>query len=670
MSEHANGACALSTEAQGAATLVESKAERTEREREQRAAQAESDAELVATLSQGDIKLWTSLANAQGWGPTRARAALAVLRLRAAEAAKVAEAEARAAAAAQAEQEAERRAARVVQIVPGPSQAQLDAERAEADEQEAETVRLTELGNSLRLVKRFGHKLRFCRALGGWHVWDGKRWRVDTTGAVIRCAKLVVRQFWTEAAKLKDSDARDAMRSHARRSEKAAALSAMVKLAETGDGIAIEADAFDADPWTLNCSSGLLDLRTMKLRPHDPAALCKKLAPVAFKAGARAPLFEQTIAEILPDEEVRAFVQRFFGYALTGVIRERILALFIGRGRNGKSLLVKLIVRIMGDYATYAAPQLLMMKEHGERHPTELADLHGIRFAAMSEVKEGQSFDVETMKRLTGDEPVKARFMNRDFFTFAATWKLALASNHHPKVKDRTDSSWDRLREVPFTVRIADDKEDKNLYEKLERELPGVLNWCLAGCAAWQNTGLGTAAAISAATVAYRDGENPVAPFLTECVVFGERGAQVARKELYTAYEAWARAEGERFPAGTKLFAEAVRERGAEDDKSHGIRRWKGARLKTDKELETARRASGASRTEQPNSSAGAGGGTDYRPFSQTPPHEANVGNSCPLVPQASEAGVEEADEERAAIMAEASFQSDLERYAGRYQGD
>lgn len=496
---------------------------------------------------------------------------------------------------------------------------------------EAEKVRLTELGNSLRLVQRDGHQLRFCRALGGWHVWDGKRWRIDTVGVVPRRAKAVVRRFWTEAAKSKDVEERAAMLAHARRSEKANALASMVKLAETGDGIAIDSNAFDADPWVLNCANGLLDLRTMKLRKHDPKALCKKLAPVSFMPGETAPLFERTIAEILPDAEVRALVQRFFGYSLTGVIRERVLVLLIGKGRNGKSLLVKLIVHLMGDYATYAAPGLLMVKEHGDRHPTELADLCGIRFAAMSEVKEGQTFDVETMKRLTGDEPVKARYMGRDFFTFDATWKLALAANHRPKVKDRSESSWDRLREVPFVVRIADDKEDKQLFEKLRAELPGILNWCLAGCAAWQQTGLGTAGAITAATAEYRAGQDPVSAFFTECVAFEAR-ARIARKELYAAYEAWARGEGERFPVGTKTFAEAVRDKGAEDSAMHGIRCWVGVRLKDENERKTSTAARGTPITEQPISRPGADGCTASQSFIQIPPHVGIDRESCTQV--------------------------------------
>ncbi len=458
--------------------------------------------------------------------------------------------------------------------------------RGSVDPKGDDCARLTELGNSQRLLSRFGGRLRFCRKLGGWFVWDGARWRLDTTGQVVRFAKQVVRQLWRDAAACDEQGVRDAMLSHARRSEKAAAVRAMVTLAESGEFVAVDADAFDANLWILNCRNGIVDLRTGELLAHKPESMCRKIAPVAFDDGADAPLWTKFLGEILPDAEVLAFLQRFAGYVLSGVIRERVLVVLIGAGRNGKSLLIKLLAHLLGDYATYAAPAVLMAKD-GQRHPTELADLCGIRFAAMSEVREGQAFDVETMKRLTGNEPIKARFMNEDFFQFEATFKLAMAANHRPRVPDSTDSAWDRLREVPFTVRIKDADEDKELYEKLCGELPGILNWCLWGCAAWQQNGLGRAAAVDAATDAYRASEDPATEFFDEAVVFEPR-AMVTRKALREAYEGWAKEVGERHPLDAKKFSDAVRKRGGVDKRTGGLNHWSGTRLRTARDENTS----------------------------------------------------------------------------------
>jgi len=442
-----------------------------------------------------------------------------------------------------------------------------------------EVPHLTELGNSERLARRFGAKLRHCAARGGWYVWDGTRWRPDTTGEVVRMAKLVVRGLWAEAAECDDPSGRDALLAHARRSEKASAIAAMVKLTESADSIATESSAFDRDPWLLNVENGVLDLRDGRLRPHAPDLMCTKVTPVRFDPKALAPRWTQFLDEILPDVEVRQFVQRFAGYVLTGVVRERVLVIFIGGGRNGKSVFVKALVRLLGDYATYAAPDVLMSSDH-HRHPTELADLCGVRFAAMSETKKDRAFDEETLKRLTGAEPIKARFMGRDFFQFEMQAKLLMACNHRPRVRDTTDSIWDRIREVPFTERIDEAREDKQLFEKLEAEQAGILNWALAGCLAWQRDGLGAPAAVRAATDAYREAEDPLTGFFSDCVVF-EKGARVTRADLRRAYEAWADEQGEKWKVSPKDLAHVMRERGAEESKAGGLRLWFGARLLT-----------------------------------------------------------------------------------------
>ncbi len=446
---------------------------------------------------------------------------------------------------------------------------------------DSEPVRYTELGNSVRLAEQFKDWIRFCRALG-WLVWDGRRWKQDTTGAIVRYAKLVVRELWAEAAACSDADRREALLDHARKSEKAAAIAAMIKLAESAEGIAVEISAFDADPWILNCRNGILDLRTFSRRPHDPGAMCTKLAPVDYDPNARAPRFVQFMREVLPDATVQTFVQRFAGYGLTGVIRERVLVLFVGKGRNGKSVLIRILVRMLGDYAMYAAPDLLMDDERASRHPTELADLCGVRFAAMSETKKHRRFDEERLKRLTGNEPIKARFMYRDLFQFEMQAKLGLACNHRPRVVDRTDSIWDRLREVPFSVRIADDKEDRGLFEKLSDELPGILAWAVEGCRQWQQSGLGTADAVEKATQAYRDASDPFAPFFADEVVFGKTTDPtftVTRKALRAAYLAWLE-HNDGKPSSSQELTEAMVAKGCEEGKRAGERFWRGARLR------------------------------------------------------------------------------------------
>lgn len=521
-----------------------------------------------------------------------------------------------------------------------------ETEKSEPAPKSETSFRCTELGNSLRLVQRFGDQIRHCTGRG-WYVWTGKAWKADTTGAIVRKAKLVVADLWREAAACEDESRRNALRDHAKKSEKASAIAAMIKLSESADGVAIETSAFDADPWVLNCRNGILDLRTRTLRPHDPAAMCTKIAAVDFDPGARCSVWERFVAEVLPDADVRGFLQRWAGYQLTGVTRERAMLLLIGRGRNGKSVLVRVLVSLMGDYAQYSAPDVLMeQSKAGPRHPTELADLCGVRFAALSETKKGRRFDEETLKRLTGDEPVKARFMGRDFFQFDMQAKLVMAANHRPRVVDATDSIWDRLKEIPFTVRVDREREDKRLFEKLRAELPGVLRWAVEGCADWQRAGLGEPSAVTNATAAYRSSEDPFLAFFLERVVFGstdDRSCFVSRKDLREAYAAWCESS-ERRPGSASDLLEAMLAKGCEEAKVKGERFWRGARLRTihdgaHDDRKTAGAAppeNGGRRPEKTGQGArGAEGAPDPGSSLHTNPHEDLMGFAAPRAPRA-----------------------------------
>ncbi|OQZ05630.1 MAG: hypothetical protein B6D36_09155 [Planctomycetes bacterium UTPLA1] len=144
---------------------------------------------------------------------------------------------------------------------------------------------------------------------------------------------------------------------------------------------------------------------------------------------------------------------------------------------------------MLGDYATAAAPRLLIRRQ-GESHPTELVDLREARFVSAIETAEGGAFDEERVKALTGDDRIKARKMRQDFFEFRPTFKLFLATNHRPIVRGDDTGIWRRIRLWPFTVEIPPEEQDHALKEKLRAELPGILAWSVRGCMAWQDDGL------------------------------------------------------------------------------------------------------------------------------------------------------------------------------------
>ena len=141
-----------------------------------------------------------------------------------------------------------------------------------------------------------------------------------------------------------------------------------VTLAASEQGVAVTPDQLDADPWLLNVKNGTIDLRTGELKPNRRADLITRLAPVTYELDATCPVFEAFLQRVLPDAEVRAFVQRATGYSLTADVSERILLILIGFGRNGKSTYLEALRAALGDYALRMPAESLFAKRDGG-HP-------------------------------------------------------------------------------------------------------------------------------------------------------------------------------------------------------------------------------------------------------------------------------------------------------------
>ncbi len=434
---------------------------------------------------------------------------------------------------------------------------------------------LTDLGNAERMIARHGASLRYCHPWGSWLVWDGARWRVDDTAAVVRKAVDTIRSMAAEAPA--GGKAREAVLDHARRSEAMSKIDAMVRLARSIDGVPVLPEALDRDGWLLNVRNGTIDLRTGKLRPHDPADLCTKLCPVDYDPQAECPRWDAFLEQVLPELERREFLRRHTGASLTGETLRTILLLY-GTGANGKSVFLGVIRHLLGDYACTTSPDLLMQKR-GEAHPTEVADLFGVRYAICSEVKEGRPFDEEQVKRLTGNDTIRARRMRQDFFEFSPTWKLVMAANHKPPVRDTTDSMWDRIRQVTFDVRIEPDKQDRDLPQKLLQEAAGVLRWAVQGCLEWQQWGLQEPKSVLAATESYRSEQDVIPLFVADCCVTDSTYVVLA-SDLFHSFEGWLKDRDGR-TISQKRFGARIKALGYSNNSrdSHGKTQWEGLRL-------------------------------------------------------------------------------------------
>lgn len=446
----------------------------------------------------------------------------------------------------------------------------------------------TDQANAERLVKAYGSRVLV--AGGRWHVWDGRRWKADE-GDVYRFAcrlsdmiKEEARGVVAKAVALGDLEARkdaekvaEALVKWSVRSEMRATIEAAVGLARKM--LTVDVEWLDSDPWLLNVLNGVVDLRTGEVREHRASDLMTRLVEVEYRPEARSEEWERVAEEICGgDLGLVGFLRRWFGYCLTGLTWEQVFVIHWGDGGNGKSLVLELMARTMGDYCGIAAPSLVAGKgDAGDRHPTEVAALRGRRMVTAHETGEGAVLREDFVKRATGDEMMTARFMREDFFEFKPTHKLQLLTNPKPVIKGQDRGIWRRVLLVPYGVTFGSAEDvaagrahrlkDMGLLGRLSgREaLEAVLAWRVRGALEWAREGLRPPDAVREASARYQAESDRVRQWAVECCDFGGAAGDSSWSEpltlglsgVYPCYTSWCKEAGYH-PLGRSRFLEEL----------------------------------------------------------------------------------------------------------------
>lgn len=441
----------------------------------------------------------------------------------------------------------------------------------------------TDLGNARRLVARHGEDLRWCPAWGRWLVWTGKRWEADEIGKIVRHAKETVTSIYVEASAAPDEGQRKALAAHAVRSEARQRIEAMIELAKSEPGIPVTTKQLDADVMVFNCNNGTINLRTGELRPHDRHDHITKISPASFDQDATSELFERVLSKATNgDEALALFLRRWAGYCLTGDTGEEKIAFAHGPAATAKSTLLEALKATWGDYAATADFEAFLARRDAGGPRNDIARLAGKRLVISIEVDEGKRLAEGLIKMITGGDTVTARFLYREAFEFVPQFKLTLAANHAPRVRDDDEAMWRRILRVPFESVIPKEERDPGVKKALrdpETSGAAILAWAVRGCREWQREGLGVPPVVEEATREYRKGQDPLRGFLSECCILSAESWAYAG-ELREAYERWAKENGEQDLIKGREWGERLRIHGGVADKvAKGRRIWRGIGL-------------------------------------------------------------------------------------------
>jgi len=426
---------------------------------------------------------------------------------------------------------------------------------------------LTDSGNAERLAAYHGGRFYFCAERKAWFLWSGKNWQDDTLGRVEMAALDVARRIRAEAKLLakeaeqeQDEEKREAKEelaentlSWAKASESDDKQRAMVNRARIRPEFAVSISRFDQDPMLFNLQNCTVDLNTGALRAHDPKDMQRHISPVLYDAEAKCPLWLKCLDRWQDgNHEMINFLARATGYSLTGSIEEHAMFLLYGDGRNGKSKFLNAIFHVLGSYADSLRMESLLHQEFSSI-PVDMAKLPGKRYVVAAESDKEVALAEAKIKRMTGGDPITARFMRENEFTYTPQFKLWLGTNHKPQIRGTDEAVWSRLKVVPFEVFIPEPERDKQLEWKLQQEAAGILNWMLSGLAQYREVGLDVPQKVKDATASYRADEDIVVRFTEEMCAKKKEGRAGVQK-TFDEFSKWAEGEGRKKPLSRRDF--------------------------------------------------------------------------------------------------------------------
>lgn len=434
------------------------------------------------------------------------------------------------------------------------------------------------LASALRV--RMGERIRYVPEWGKWLVYDGTRWARDNAGIVATEIDKIAR----EQARAAEDDPALGTRPETRARVARAVDSATQRrggeaIAASASALIVPASKLDVLPHLLNTPSGTLDLRTGELREHRPDDwLTKRTAVAPSSRGIEGSTFAQFLHEVTcGDAGLVAFLRRMLGACLfaSHAIADHWLAFLIGTGRNGKGTLVEhCVARAMGDYARRIPSEVLLADDRGSRHPTEIANLQGVRLAYASEIDEGRRWNESRIKELTGGDMLSARFMRRDFFEFRPSHRLVIYANHRPLIENPDVALRSRVKLVPFNASFAG-REDTTLPDRLAEELPIVLGWLVAGALDFYEAGaLRNCEAVETATGDYFAANSTFDDWTAECCRVGA-DFEAPAADLYRKWAEWKERRGEGVQS-QKRWSEFMRRAGFRPFKREGYSWWAG----------------------------------------------------------------------------------------------
>lgn len=458
---------------------------------------------------------------------------------------------------------------------------------AKDEDKQAETPPRSwdDTGNADRFMDTFGKLVKYSYIDKCWYCYNGGYWEADNEGKVAQYVDMTVDNMRNEklhvSADVDPEKAKEAWDKFLKKTRSNSSKKAI--LSEVQHRVPVLHGEFDQDKTLLNTANGYVDLSSGILHEHDIKKMFSQQADVDYTDNIDCPEWSEFLDQIFDnDQELIHYIQKAVGYSATGSIKEQVMFILYGNGRNGKSIFIDTISDILGTYAKSMQADSIMVRQNSSGANSDIARLESARLVTSSEPNEGVRLDEGLVKQLTGGDKVTARYLYGKEFEFKPQFKLWLATNHKPIIRGTDDGIWRRLMLIPFKVQIPTDKVDKDLKYKLQRESVGILNWIVEGALMWQREGLNPPASVTNASRQYREEMDVISLFVDDCCKIGDNYKAPAG-ELFKKYQSWANDNSE-YSMSKQKFGREMRQK-FEFKKTMNGRFYLGLKISQDSRL-------------------------------------------------------------------------------------
>lgn len=405
-----------------------------------------------------------------------------------------------------------------------------------------------------------------------WYHYDKEkhRWKITTEGSVLRiilsteiCKKFIERAHYFNSQGFgEESEEMKALNSE--RAKKCLKIAVQLKNAGFKDHIMRELrclfmdekfdELLDSRSHLIGFINGVYDLKMHIFRdgmPDDYIFHSTKLNYMVYNKDTPENLeINDFFGKLFTVEAVKNYVLDILSCIIDGSIAQERFYIFTGQGSNGKSRLLDLIQKSVGDYYCILPIALLTQKRAASNSAqSELERTKGRRFAVMQEPSEQDKINIGFMKELSGNDRIMTRALYKEPQEFKPQFKMILTCNELPEVPSDDGGTWRRIRVVEFKSKFCENPVKSNefamdleLTDKFERWAEPLMSMLIERHKHINPNSIPEPMEVRIATESYKNNNDVIGQFIADRIIIDKDAVdeRINITNIYNDFRVWA----------------------------------------------------------------------------------------------------------------------------------